>query len=206
MMKRTLYILAGVLAFAACDSLKPEPIDIVQLGIPAEAIVVPETSGEDGVKVIADRDYSVEIVSGADWLTKGIAQNDTLSFYFEANSGFRRSAVIKVSAGSREDFLQVRQRGVFAETLSLSDASITVSAAGGAVQTRVNSNLPADYFTLFASDDKAIRKLRLEGNNLCFEVLPSSSRDARSFYVSVSFEDGWGEIMDASITIRQNAY
>lgn len=206
MMKKTLYILISVLVAAACDSLKPDSLDIVELGIPAESIEVPQAAGEDGVKVISDRNYSMEIISGAEWLTPGIAQSDTLSFSFEENSGFRRSAVIRVSAGSREDFLQVRQRGVFTEKISLGDASVTIPADGGEVATRVFSNLPADYFTLFASDDKAIKRLRLEGSILCFEVLPSSSRDARSFYVSVSCKDGWGEAVEAAITVKQNAY
>lgn len=206
MMNKTLSFFIAVLAVAACDSLRPESIDLVQLGIPAETIEVPQTAGEDGVKVIADRNYSMEVISGAEWLTPGIAQSDTLSFSFEENSGFRRSAVVRVSSGSREDFLQVRQRGIFAETLSLSVVSVTVPAAGGSVEARVISNLPADYFALFASDDKVIDKLRLEGNILRFEVLPSSSRDARSFYVSVSCEDGWGETVEAAITVKQNAY
>ena len=206
MMKKILYILAAAFAFAACESLKPESIDIVELGIPAENIEVPQTAGQDGVKVIADRDYSVDIVSGADWLTPGIANSDTLSFAFSANTGFRRSAVIRVSSGSREDFLQVRQRGVFTEKLSLGDTSVTLPAEGGPVGTRVISNLPADYFTLFASDDKVITKLHLEGSILHFEVQPSTSRDARNFYVSVSCEDGWGETVEATITVKQNAY
>lgn len=204
-MKRIVYISIAVLAAAACESLRPEPIDIVELGIPAESIEVPATSGEDGVKVISDREYTMEIVSGAEWLTPGISQSDTLSFSFEANAGFRRSAVIRVAAGSREDFLQVRQRGVFEEKLSLSLASVTVPADGGEVQTRVISNLPSDGFTLFASDDKAVKNLHVEGNILRFEVLPSSSRDVRSFYVSVSCEDGWGETVEATITVKQNA-
>ncbi len=205
MKKRILTLLAAV-SICACQSLLPEKVDIVTLGILPESITVPATAGEDGVRVIADRDYSVEILSGQEWLTPGISKSDTLSFSFKENAGFRRSAVLKINADGREDRLVVKQEGPYKETLTLSTHSVTAPADGCQVVIRVLSNLPSDYFTVTASNDNVISKLRLTAYELSFVVLPTTNRDKRNYTVTVSYTDGWGETIEDSVNILQEVY
>ena len=205
MRKRILTLLAAA-SVCACQSLLPEKVDIVTLGMLPESITVPAAAGEDGVRVIADRDYSVEILSGQEWLTPGISKSDTLSFSYKENAGFRRSAVIRISADGREDRLVVKQDGPYRETLNLSDHSVTAPAAGCEVAIRVLSNLPSDYFTVTASNDNVISKLRLTAYELSFVVLPTSNRDKRNYTVTVSYTDGWGETLEDSVNILQEVY
>ena len=204
MKKLSLLICAA--ALCACESLMPEKIDIIQLGIVPDYIVVPGTAGEDGVKLISDRDYSFEVVDGADWLSPGIAQTDTLSFSFSANEGFRRSGRIRVSAGSRTDELLVKQQGIYAERIQLSQNTLTAPAEGRSVELRIYSNLPSDFFSVSASSDKAIGRLTMEDYVLRFEVNPTTNRDKRTYTVTVSYIDGWGETVSDQVSITQEAF
>ena len=205
MRKRILTLLAAA-SVCACQSLLPEKVDIITLGILPESITVPATAGEDGVRVIADRDYSVEVLSGQEWLTPGLSRSDTLSFSCKENTGFRRSAVLRISADGREDRLTVKQSGPFQETLALSTNSVTAPAAGCRVVIRVLSNLPSDYFTVTASNENVISKLRLTAYELSFVVLPTTNRDKRNYTVTVSYTDGWGETIEDSVNILQEVY
>lgn len=205
-MKKRIITLIAAVSVCACQSLLPEKVDIITLGIAPDSITVPAAAGEDGVRVIADRDYSVEILSGQEWLAPGISRSDTLSFSFKENEGFRRSAVLKISVGGREDLLLVKQEGPYRETLSLSEHSVLAPADGCAVNIRVYSNLPSDYFTVSASNDNVISKLRLTAYQLFFDVLPTTNRDKRNYTVTVSYTDGWGETIEDSVNILQEVY
>lgn len=206
MMKKCITILLAAAAACACQSLLPEKVEIVSIGMGAESITVPADAGEDGVKVIADRDYAVTVESGQAWLTPGLAKRDTLSFSFTANDGYRRSAVLKISAGGREDRLLVKQAGPYQETLSLSTHSVVAPAEGCQVAIRVYSNLPSDYFTVRASNDNVISHLRLAAYELTFDILPTTNRDKRNYTVTVSYTDGWGDKIEDSVNILQEVY
>lgn len=210
MMRNTVFIIAVSLLAAACESMLPEKIDVVHLGVVRDStvradggVVVPATEGSAGVRIIADRDYSYEILSGSDWLRKGLAKGDTLSFSFSANGGFRRSAKIRIAADGREDFLLVKQKGTYSEALTLSEHNVAAPADGGPVQLRVLSNLPSDYFTASASDSQAIASLFLQSYMLSFTVLPTPIRDVRSVSVKVSCTDGWGDELSDTVVITQ---
>lgn len=202
-MKR--YLILFALAAISCQSLKPENPEIIQLGILPESIEVPAVAGEDGVALIADRDYSIDILSGAEWLTLGLAQRDTISFSFTSNEGYRRSAVLRVSADGREDELVVKQEGVFHENAELSEHEIAVPVNGQSISIRLHSNMPSDSFTIDCSHPEIISKLRLSDYILSFEVLPTTNRDKRTYEVTVFCTDGWGEKISDSVKIIQDA-
>jgi|GEM_PF-2636587 len=206
MMRKYILTIIAVASVCACQSLLPEKVDIISLGIVPESITVPATAGEDGVRVIADRDYSTQILSGKEWLTPGLSRSDTLSFSFKANEGFRRSAVLNICADGREDRLLVRQEGPYRETLELSTHSVDAPAQGCSVKVRVFSNIPSDYLSVTASNDNVISKLRLTAYELFFDVLPTTNRDKRNYTVTVSYTDGWGEIIEDSVNILQEVY
>lgn len=205
-MRKTVLFGFAAACLCACQSMLPEKVDIVSVGIVPDDIEVAASAGEDGVRVIADRDYSVEVVSGADWLSSGLAGSDTLSFSFSANEGFRRSGRIRISACGRADELLVRQQGPFREKLSLSEHDVAAPVPGCSVSIRVLSNIPSDYFTATSSNDAAIDRLMLVSNVLSFDVLPTTNRDKRSYTVKVAYTDGWGEEISDSVTVIQDAY
>lgn len=205
-MRKIVFTGLWALCLCSCQSLLPEKVDIVTLGIVPESIVIGEQAGEDGVRMIADRDYHVDVVSGADWLTVGLSKSDSLSFAFTANEGFRRSACIRVSADGREDELQIKQEGPYQEVVSLSEHEFYAPAEGCSVSLRVYSNIPSDYFSVTGSHENAIGKIVLRDYVLSFDVLPTTNRDKRRYTVTVSFVDGWGDVLSDAITIVQEAY
>lgn len=205
MMKKTAYILLAA-AICACESLRPEKIDVIALGIAPDDIIVEESAGEDGVRVIADRAYSMEITEGSEWLSPGISTSDTLSFSFRENTGFRRSGRIRISADGRTDELIVKQKGIFQEQLLLSEHDLSAPASGLSVEIRVHSNLPSDYFSVSSSSDQAITQLLLKDYILSFEVSPTTNRDKRTYTVTVFYNDGWGETVSDIVSITQEAF
>ena len=204
MMKKTVYILLAAV-LCACESLRPEQIDVIALGIAPDDIIVEETAGEDGVRVIADRAYDMEITEGSEWLSPGLSASDTLSFSFRENTGFRRSGRIRISADGRSDELIVKQKGIFQEQIQLSEHALTAPVTGRSVEIRVYSNLPSDYFSVSSSNDEAISHLLLEDYILRFEVNPTTNRDKRSYEITVACTDGWGERVADSVIIVQDA-
>lgn len=203
-MKKYLLILLAAL-LCACESLRPDTVEVIQLGMAPDDITVPATAGEDGVRLISDRDYKMEIIEGGDWLSKGIAISDSLSFHFKANEGFRRSGRIRIEAGKRSDELVIKQEGVFIEKIQLSEHSLSAPAEGRSISLRVHSNLPSDYFSLSVSNDKAISHLRLEDYILSFDVNPTTNRDKRTYEITVACTDGWGETVSDRVSITQEA-
>ena len=205
-MKHSFILSFAAVLLCACQSLLPEIIEIVSLGIVPDSITVPAAAGEDGVRLIADRQYKVELLSGEEWIDLGVAESDTLSFSFAANEGYRRCARIRVSADGRSDELLVKQEGPFVERVELSEHELYAPAEGCEVNLRLYSNLPSDFFSVSSSSQTAIRNLSLNAYSLSFEVEPTTNRDKRSYAVSVSYVDGWGEVVSDSVTIIQEAY
>lgn len=204
-MKKYLSILLAAI-LCSCESLRPEQVEVVELGIAPEDIIVTETAGEDGVRVIADRAYSLEIIEGSDWLSPGISASDTLSFSFKANGGFRRSGRIRISADGRSDEIVVKQKGIYTEKVLLSEHNLTAPAAGESFELRIHSNLPSDYFSVSSSSDDAVTKLLLENYILSFGVSPTTNRDKRTYTVTVYYKDGWGETVSDTVSITQEAF
>ena len=198
-MKRILTLVSAVLSAIACNSLRPTELDIVQLGIVPDDIIVPSGAGED-------RDYALELLSGADWLTVGLTARDSISFSFASNEGYRRSARLKISASGREDELLIKQEGAMAAYAVLSAHSLSVPAQGGSFELRLSSSLPSDYFSVSVTGNSTVRNMRLSDYILTFDVAPTTNRDKRSYVVTVSYLDGWGDAVSDSVTIVQDAY
>ena len=206
MMKKTFKYMVLALFLCACQSLRPEKVEIVTLGVVPDDVVVAAEAGEGSARVIADRDYQVEVLSGADWLFVTSVTREAIGFSYRENTGFRRSASVKVSADGREDVLLVKQEGPLQEMVQLSEHNRTVPSAGETVRLRVLSNLPSDFFLPSASNDKAIVHLQLADYQLSFDVLPTTNRDKRTYTVNVTYTDGWGDIVSDSMEIQQLAY
>lgn len=200
-----LLLVAAFALLTGCKSLLPESFDIIRLGIAPQTLDVVAGEGEDGVPVIADRDYQVEILSGADWLKPALVTRDSLSFSFLTNEGFKRMARVRISADGYSDELSVRQLGHYMEWITLSETSLTAPAQGRSVSVRVLSNLPTDYFTVTTTNDEAFSNLSLNANLLTFDVLPTTNRDKRTYTVTVACKDGWGETVSANLTLIQDA-
>lgn len=205
-MKRLFNYISIIALTSACIGLKPDDVEIVQLGIVEDAVVAGAYHGECGVKVLADRDYALAFEGKPSWVRVDRATRDTIVFSLDANEGFRRCAYLDISADGRKDRVQVRQEGLWMESVSLSQTSLNVSAEGCHGSIRVISNLPSDYMKAVYKDTKALSNVRLEDYILEFTVLPSHNRDPRTLEIDIEYVNGWDEVVSQSLTIYQEAY
>lgn len=205
-MKRHWIMIFAAAAALSCTSLSPEEVDIVSLGIAPDDIVVGAGAGEDGVKVLSDRDYRTDILSGGEWLSIGTVQRDSLSFSFSENKGFRRSAFVKVSTDGREDVLQVKQEGVFHEKVSLSEHELSAPVEGLEGTVRLHTNMPSDVFRIECSHPASFKAFGHSDYVLHFHLLPTTNRDKRTYQIKVSCTDGWGEEVSDCLNIVQDAF
>lgn len=207
MMKKVLYLIAGALAAVSCVGLQPDSVEIVQLGIVEDAVTAGAQQCECGVKVLSDRDYSLSFEGGeVPWVHVLSATRDTIAFSLDENTGFRRCAYLEVSAPGRKDCVQIRQEGMWQESVALSETSLEVPAAGYSGSVRVMSNMPSDYMKAVFTDAKALSDVYLEDYILHFTVLPSHNRDPRTVTISVEYVNGWDEVVSNTLEILQAAY
>jgi len=205
MRRQIVYIIAAV-AVCACSKLLPEEIDVVQMGIVQENVVAECNECSVGAKVISDRDYALSVNGEAPWMKIVEATRDTIVFRLDENEAFCRSVYVNISANGRVDSVQVRQKGKWKESIALSETFVEAPVEGTPISVRVMSNLPSDYLVATTLDDKAIGNISIKDYILTFDVLPTHNRDKKTYNVTVSYVDGWGETVSAKITVIQEAY
>ena len=179
-------------AAVSCGKLFPDKVDVVQLGIVQDFVVASSEGESVGAKVISDRDYSLSVDGDSQWMSIEYSTRDTIVFSVEPNEGFCRSVYVSVSADGRTDKVQLRQEGRW--------------KAGGHVSTRVVSNLPSDYLRVSTLDTKSITNLSLKDYILSFDVLPTATRDRKTFGVTISYTDGWEREISETLIVKQESY
>ena len=55
------------------------------------------------------------------------------------------------------------------------------------------------------SNSKVVKNVELSNNSLEFEILPATSRDTKTYTITVYAIDGWGEKVEAVLYVTQNS-
>ena len=206
-MKKILFIIPMALCalcLASCD--KGDIIPLVRLGSRQSVITLNDAgAGSTGFDIISDGDYAAEVAEGAEWLRIDECTQNRLEVSFFANKGFRRAAKIRISKGSRVDSMYVRQPGAYNGFIRFSQTVFAVPAAGGSYSVDVASNLAPSTLVPEALNAEVVRYLRFENNVLSFDVLPATDMNRRNYTVSLYCLDGWGERVQADLTLTQEA-
>lgn len=205
-MRKLVFMALCCAAAVSCGKLFPDKVDVVQLGIVQDFVVASSEGESVGAKVISDRDYSLSVDGDSQWMSIEYSTRDTIVFSVKPNEGFCRSVYVSVSADGRTDKVQLRQEGRWKESIKLNDSSADVPAAGGHVSTRVVSNLPSDYLRVSTLDTKSITNLSLKDYILSFDVLPTATRDRKTFGVTISYTDGWEREISETLIVKQESY
>lgn len=185
---------------------EPEYIDVIRLGA-RNKIITLETPeyGDSAFYLISNVDYKLELVSGEDWLTIVEATEDSIVFSYPSNNGFRRSAELTISYDTRVDYLKVLQPGKHEMKMELSEASIDVPAEGGSYSVDLLTNVLQRDLEVEVSNAKVFRNVVLENNRLSFDVAPATSRDTKTYTVTVYTVDGWGKKVEAILSVIQKS-
>lgn len=197
-------MLSGAMLCACTKHYLPEQIDIIELGATQKILTLPDTDpGSDQFTIYANCSWDYEQISGQEWLAVDSVSDNAMQFSFYANNGFKRSARIVVYKDNRRDTLCVRQRGVLTESVSLRSFSEVIPSDGGSGQTVVETTALEREIVVEAENPQHFSSLYYSGHKLYFTLLPATERDKKNYKVSVCFIDGWGEKIEAEISIAQ---
>lgn len=168
---------------------------------------VPSTTVIDTIRLVSDVHYEVNVVEGSDWLSLGATglfplTRKEIPFRCESNYGFRRTGKVTLSAASRVDTVYIRQEGALVDEVELWDNIFDVSSEGGTFSTEVICHRNREELKIDISAPNLI-EAEYKDRFLTFTVGPATSRDVKSYTVTIYYIDGWGEKVTAVATINQ---
>ena len=199
----TLFCAASVLT--GCWD-KPEFIDVIRLGATEKTIELLDCEyGDSTFYLISNVDYRLEVVSGGEWVTVTQNDADSICFSYPSNNGFRRSAELRISYGRRTDNLKILQPGKYEMRVEMSEQTIDVPATGGEYAVDVLTNVLRRDMYVEVSNDRMLTDVLLENNRLTFAVPEATSRDTKTYTLTVYAVDGWGERVSAVLNIVQKS-
>ena len=190
----------------------------IKLGAKVKTVDCYSTYGDCSFDVVSNCEYKASIIKGAEWLsftgqgeTTELAMkgNATLALSYTANRGYRRSARVVLSSGERRDTLTVRQIGAYEQQVVSDTERIDVPGEGGKYSVGITTNLLKKDFMFETLDTKGyqlsdrVDKYKYVDGVFSFIIMPSESRDEKTFFVSIYALDDWGEKVSSSITVIQ---
>lgn len=219
-MKKLILILISVAGISSCSAIldDAEYAPDIKLGAKVKTVDCYSTYGDCSFDVVSNCEYKASIVKGAEWLsftdqegatTLTLKGNSTLFLSYTANRGYRRSAKVVLSSGERNDTLTVKQIGAFDQHLISDTQKIDVPGEGGKYSVGISTNLLKKDLKFETLDSKGYQlsgkadKYKYADGLFSFIILPSESRDEKTFFVRIYALDDWGEKVSASITITQ---
>lgn len=209
-----------MLAVSCSDILDDaEYVDDIKLGAKEKVVECPSGYGECSFEVVSNCAYSARISEGSEWLSftgkEGseieLSGSTTLSLSYTSNRGYRRCGVLVLSSAERNDTLRVKQEGSYIQSISADIQKIDVPGEGGEYQVGIQTNLIRKDFRFETVDSKGftiidkVDRYDFSDNTFSFRILPSVSRDDKTFTVRIYTVDVWGEKISADIQIIQKA-
>lgn len=213
-----LLTIIGLCFLVACTALDDaQYADDIKLGAKVKLVECLDNYGQCSFDVVANCPYSATIVKGDDWLsftendasTISLKGHTTLTLSYTSNRGYRRTGRLVLSSGTRYDTLTVKQEGLYREKVSVGTKTLNVPEEGGRYSVTVTTNLlPKDFrFETVDTRDYPLEKkaddFEYENNVFSFRVLPSDSRDVKTFKVRIYALDDWGEKVPGDVTVTQ---
>lgn len=205
-MKRILYILALVLAAAACAK-DNGMLSADEIGVMQDAPVVGCAAGSYTLSVLSDGPFTARL-DDASWIAfeEGTgrslsAEGDTgIRLSYEFNRGLMRQTTITLVRGRKSLQVVFTQQGVLSSDISFPDRSVTLDGEGGAESVRVLSVYKDDDLDISVSYDGPsgwISGVHKSNNFINFEALANASGENRTARISVVSRKnpGIGDVM-----------
>lgn len=219
-MKRMMIILAAMVAAAGCDKQAAEFREMISMGAKVKTVQCDSLSGTCSFEIYSDKyvnsrdtepiGFEAQIVGGASWIRfedgsdrVSKSESSSLNLHYDANTGVKRSASIRLTAGDRTDVVTVKQKGFVDQYLILDGTYAQVPKEGGVYTAVVRSNIvPA---LLSVKEAKGLDDWNLRNGILTFRIGASESRDIRNIDVVLYTIDGWGDEISSKVTLKQEA-
>lgn len=190
----------------------------IKLGAKEKTVTCAENYGACSFDVVSNCNYTVSIVKGAEWLSftgyddqspLQLSGSTTLSLSYTSNRGYRRSASVVLTSGSRHDTLTVKQLGIYEQVVEADRQSLSVPGVGTACSVGITTNLLKKDFAFETVDASGYPltgkadKFKYTEGVFSFRIRPSESRDEKTFIVRLYALDDWGEKVSADIIVVQ---
>ena len=205
---RNNFVIALALLAAACAVDDGDEVRRSELGAAAREYIVPAGRGTVKIDMLASGDWQAEIPDAYDdWLEIASADgcgDGTITVDYRTNDGFARMAALRIFSADRSDTVYVKQRGTLEPVLTLPAPNITVKGAGGEARTQLTTNIDTediDVDIMYTSDDEGgwIRSYDYSNGYLFFDCAANATEKTRNARVRLSFTDGWGETLSATL-------
>lgn len=205
-------------ALSACSALDDaQYAEDIKLGAKVKLVECLDNYGQCSFDVVSNGPYMASIIKGDEWISFtgsdessiSLKGHTTLSVLYTSNRGYRRKGLIVLSSGSRKDTLIIKQEGSYKEKVSVGTKTFNVPGEGGRYSVTINTNLlPKDFHfeTVDTRDYPLVNRVddyEYENNIFSFRVLPSESRDIKTFKVRIYAMDDWGEKVAGDVTVTQ---
>lgn len=223
-MKKILAILTVVVAFAvSCSPYHPWEVENFQLGALEKEVEVEYGLGTCEFNVIANVEYDVVIIEGAEWVSfkdtketiKHCTVEDTkIVFDVAGNLAGKRMAIVELRHGSRIDVLKIKQQGVYEDFLKFHESDMAayfgttaesrIKAEGETYAIRLHTTANDHEIKAELIGDDMIENLRVENHVLYFDVYENETGQPRIVDATFYFENGWKERVAVTVRVRQS--
>jgi hypothetical protein len=227
-MKKILGIIFAISAlFASCTSpYNPEYRPVIALGANTDAVVCESGEAECSFNVISNVEYEARIISGSEWLSfvdtdaeSRIGNgNGVLTFHHKANNNHKRVAEVKLSSGSREFVVKIKQKGFEADYLNFdttdemwgryfifeNNTRMSLAEEAKDYSLRLSTSCLDHEISLWTDYPKAIVDFKVENKYVHFHLNENTEGQPRIIAVELSYVDGWGDKRVLPFSIRQD--
>lgn len=198
----------STLLLTACK--KEDIVFNTDLALDSRFIILNAPADTTRIVVYSDHNWTMENRDNASWINiqKGAGRGTAYAIVSvnDNTSDYPRAATLLFKGGGKTDTLKLGQRGTIAPALSITAASVTASAAGGTVQTAINTTLPLNIMNTtysYTAGNGWISELQITEGRLLFNVTANETGEARSAKIHLSYTDILGTNLQDSLTVNQ---
>lgn len=228
-MKKILGIIFAISALFAssCTSpYYPEYRPVIALGANTDAVVCGSGESQCSFNVISNVDYEAAIISGSEWLsfvdTDALSRtgsgNGVLTFHHIANNNHKRVAEVKLSSGSREFVVRIKQEGFEEDYLEFdktdelwqryfvleNNTRMLIPEEANDYSLRLSTSCLDHEISLWTDYPKDVVDFRVENKYAHFHVKDNTEGQPRIISAELSYVDGWGDKRVLKFSIRQD--
>ncbi|MBO9619503.1 MAG: BACON domain-containing protein [Niabella sp.] len=206
-MTRIIFFVLGLFVMTGCTK---EAAFHTDLAMDQRVIVAPATADTVNMVVYSSGSWTMEAIDAAPWATisKGSGSGKAYATVIttDNSANLPRSARFVVKSGAKADTVQLGQKGIV-PTIAITATSVAAPAAGGAIQTAINTNLPLNIMSVGyiydANGSDWISGLQIANNNLSFNVAANGTTAARTATIFLSYLDAIGSTAKDSLKVTQ---
>ncbi|WP_018627742.1 BACON domain-containing protein [Niabella aurantiaca] len=196
------------LLFAGCE--KEDTVFNTDLGLDSRFVILNAPADTTRIVVYSDHKWTMENREDAPWIMIRKGSGDGTGYAIvsvsDNISDYPRATTLLFKAGGKTDTLKLGQRGVITPALTIAATSVAVPAAGGPVETSINTKFSLDVINVaytYNAGSNWISGPQIADGKISFGVAANETTEARSGKIYLSYTDILGTNLRDSLTVNQ---